>query len=99
MIVAAAALCVRADVSKFDSRIAADTAMASADGMVWIDAALKGVYEEMKSAGALDGKLHYLPCDGMLPTDGEATHDYIHPNDYGSVQMGRVFAKRMSELL
>ena len=99
MIVAAAALCVRADVSKFDSRIAADTAMASADGMVWIDAALKGVYEEMKSAGALDGKLHYLPCDGMLPTDGEATHDYIHPNDYGSVQMGCVFAKRMSELL
>lgn len=37
--VAAAALCARADVSKFDSRIAADTAMASADGMVWIDAA------------------------------------------------------------
>ena len=29
----------------------------------------------------------------------KATHDYIHPNDYGSVQMGRVFAKRMSELL
>lgn len=61
--------------------------------------ALKGVYGEMKSAGALDGKLHYLPCDGMLPTDGEATHDYIHPNDYGSMQMGRVFAKRMAELL
>ena len=37
--VAAAALCARADVSKFDSRIAADTAMASADGMVWVDAA------------------------------------------------------------
>ena len=50
-------------------------------------------------SGALDGKLHYLPCDGMLPTDGEATHDYIHPNDYGSVQMGRVFAKRIAELL
>ena len=28
-----------ADVSKFDSRIAGDTTMASADGMVWIDAA------------------------------------------------------------
>lgn len=61
--------------------------------------ALKGVYEEMKSAGALGGKLHYLPCGGMLPADGEATHDYIHPNDYGSVQMGRVFAKRIAELL
>lgn len=57
------------------------------------------MYEELESAGALDGKLHYLPCDGMLPADGEATHDYIHPNDYGSVQMGRVFAKRMAELL
>ena len=38
-IVAAAALCAIADVSKFDSRIAADTAMASTDGMVWVDAA------------------------------------------------------------
>lgn len=77
--VAAVALCAIADVSKFDSRIAADTAMAS--------------------AGALGGKLHYLSCCGMLPADGEATHDYIHPNDYGSVQMGRVFAKRIAELL
>ena len=38
-VMAATVLCARADVSKFDSRIAADTAMASADGMVWVDAA------------------------------------------------------------
>lgn len=61
--------------------------------------ALKGVYEALKSKGALDGKLHYLACDGMLPADGEATHDFVHPNDYGSIQMGRVFAKRIAEVL
>ena len=61
--------------------------------------ALKEVYESIKAAGALDGKLHYLPADGMLPTDGESTHDYVHPNDYGSISMGRVFAKRIAEVL
>ena len=61
--------------------------------------ALKEVFDKLVAEGALDGKLHYLPAEGQLPDDGEATHDYIHPNDYGSMQMGRVFAARMAEIV
>lgn len=61
--------------------------------------ALKRACEKLKADPALAGKIHYLPCTGMLPDDGEATHDYIHPNDYGCVQMGRVFAKAIAAIL
>ena len=61
--------------------------------------ALKRAYDRLKADPELAGKLHYLPCAGMLPDDGEATHDYIHPNDYGSVQMGRVFGKAIADIL
>lgn len=61
--------------------------------------AMKRAYERLKADPSLAGKLHYLPCTGMLPDDGEATHDYIHPNDYGSVQMGRVFGTAISAIL
>ena len=43
--------------------------------------------------------LHFLPAEGMLQKDGESTHDYCHPNDYGSVQMGAVFSKAVGGIL
>lgn len=60
---------------------------------------LKKVHARLKGCGALDGRLHYLAADGMLPLDGESTHDYIHPNDYGSIALGRVFAAKIREIL
>ncbi len=61
--------------------------------------AMARVYKKLKADRELADKLHYLPCDGMLPDDGEATHDYIHPNDYGSMQMGRVFYEAIAKIL
>ena len=61
--------------------------------------ALLRVYNKLKAESAFAGKLYYLPSAGMLPDDGEATHDYIHPNDYGSMQMGRVFYEAIAKIL
>jgi hypothetical protein len=64
-----------------------------------VNTALKAVYDRLASAGALDGNLSYLPCDGLLPLDGESTHDYVHPNDYGSLAMAKAFASAISKAL
>jgi len=56
----------------------------------------RAVYEELK---ATVPNLHYLPQEGLLPEDGEALDDFIHPNDYGMVWMGHVFASKIKELL
>lgn len=71
----------------------------AAGGRLGVNTALKAVYDRLASAGALDGKLSYLPCDGMLPLDGESTHDYIHPNDYGSLAMAKVFTSAIAKAL
>ena len=34
-----------------------------------------------------------------LPKEGEATFDFCHPNDWGSMQMGRVYAKAITDIL
>jgi len=56
-------------------------------------------YERLAKDKSLAAKLHYLPSDGMLPRDGESTHDYCHPNDYGAIQMGRVYAQAIGRIL
>lgn len=56
-------------------------------------------YERLVKDKSLAAKLHYLPSDGMLPRDGESTHDYCHPNDYGAIQMGRVYAQAIGRIL
>jgi len=58
--------------------------------------ALKSVYNALVKDGSLDGMLSYLPAAGMLP-GGDATHDYIHPNDSGSAAMAAVFAAAIAE--
>lgn len=45
------------------------------------------------------GNLHYLDGVKMLPKDGEATYDFCHPNDYGMMYMGRVYADAIRSIL
>ncbi len=62
--------------------------------------AMKGVYDRLRAEGsALSARLRYLSADGLVPADGEATHDHCHPNDYGSVPMGRAFARAIRAIL
>ena len=62
--------------------------------------ALKEVYDRLAAEGTtLSARLRYLPAEGLIPTDFEATHDLCHPNDYGSVPMGRAFARAIKESL
>ena len=42
---------------------------------------------------------HYLSGVGMLPIDSDCTYDHCHPNDYGFVQMGRVYAETIERIL
>ena len=65
-----------------------------------VNAAIKEIYDRQMAEGSrLAARLHYLPATGLIPTDGESTHDYVHPNDYGSVHMGKAFARAISEIL
>ena len=62
--------------------------------------ALKRVYGRLAAENSpLAARLSYLPAEGLLPRDGESTHDYCHPNDYGSMSMGMAFARRIREVL
>ena len=62
--------------------------------------ALKEVYDRLAAEkSTLSARLNYLPAAGMIQTDGESTHDYCHPNDYGSVHMGKVFARAIRNCL
>lgn len=56
------------------------------------------MYDALAKEGSLDGKLLYLPAAGML-TSGDATHDYIHPNDTGSATMAAVFTEAIAKAL
>ena len=60
----------------------------------------KGIYDKLKAEDPVQWKnLHFLSGVGMLPQDGEPTFDFCHPNDYGSMQMGRVYADKILEIL
>ena len=53
----------------------------------------RGVYDRLKAEDpAKWAKLHFISGVDMLPKEGEATFDFCHPNDWGSMQMGRVYA-------
>ena len=47
---------------------------------------------ELARDGAFPSPVFFLPPEGMLPQDGDATFDHCHPNDYG---MG-VFARHLA---
>jgi len=60
----------------------------------------KAVYDRLKAEGSpLSAKLRYLPAEGLLPPDGEGTHDACHPNDYGAMRMGERFAEAIRSAL
>ena len=60
----------------------------------------KGVYDKLKAEDPVLWKdLYFLGGVGMLPQDSEPTFDFCHPNDYGSVQMGRVYADKIKSIL
>lgn len=57
----------------------------------------KSVYDKLVAEGWKD--IHFLSGVDQLPKDGEATFDHCHPNDYGSMQMGTVFAEAIKKIL
>lgn len=60
----------------------------------------KGVFDKLKAEGGKAWeRLHFLSGVEMLPKDGEATFDFCHPNDWGSMQMGRVYADKIKAIL
>lgn len=64
------------------------------------NAIVKGVCDRLRAESEDFARtLHYLPSEGMLPQDGDATCDHCHPNDYGCMQMGRAYAQKIREIL
>lgn len=60
----------------------------------------KGVYDKLKAEDPVLWKdLYFLSGVGMLPQDSDPTFDFCHPNDYGFMQMGRVYADKILEIL
>lgn len=60
----------------------------------------RGIYEKLKKEDpAKWANLSFLGGVEQLPKDGEATFDFCHPNDWGSMQMGRVFAAAIKQAL
>lgn len=60
----------------------------------------RALYERLRQEDPVKwSRLHYLSGVGMLPADGEATHEHVHPNDYGFMRMGRVYADALASVL
>ena len=60
----------------------------------------RGVYAKLKAEDlALWKDLFFVGGVEMLPKEGEATFDFCHPNDWGSMQMGRVYAEAIKKAL
>ena len=61
--------------------------------------AMRRAYDTLKKEDpGLWRNLHYFEAKDMLPVNDEVTHDFCHPNDYGSVFMGPAYARRISEV-
>lgn len=61
------------------------------------NAALRAAYERLMKAGV--EHLHYVPSDGLLGDDDEATVDGTHPTDLGFVRMVDAFEPVLRRLL
>lgn len=48
---------------------------------------------------AFASKLFYIPPEGMIPQDGDATFDHIHPNDYGMHALAHCLAKTIKTIV
>ena len=60
----------------------------------------KSVYDKLKAEDPSGWKdLHFLSGVGQLPFDSFATHDHVHPNDYGAPFMGKAYAAAVERIL
>ncbi|MCQ2390770.1 MAG: SGNH/GDSL hydrolase family protein [Kiritimatiellae bacterium] len=58
------------------------------------------IYAKLKAEDpALWADLHYLSGVEQLPKTDECTHDHCHPNDFGFMQMGNVYADKIKSIL
>lgn len=61
---------------------------------------IRGVYDKLKVEDpALWKSLYYLEAKEMLGHDCEGTVDGCHPNDWGMMQMGRIFGAAIKDAL
>lgn len=63
--------------------------------------AMRKVYEALKAEDPVRwANLHYFGAGDMFPPDDdELTHDFCHPNDWGSKFLGPAYAKRIQDVL
>ena len=60
----------------------------------------RSVYDKLKEEDpAMWANLFFLSGVDQLPKEGEATFDFCHPNDWGSMQMGPVFAAAIKKAM
>ena len=60
----------------------------------------KGVYDKLKAEDPAKWEnLHFLSGVNQLPNDSDCTTDHCHPNDYGFMQMGPVYAQAVKKIL
>ena len=60
----------------------------------------RGVYDKLKAEDPVKwANLSFLGGVEQLPKEGEATFDFCHPNDWGAMQMGRVYAAAIRRAL
>ena len=60
----------------------------------------KGILDKLRAEAPTKwANMTFLTGVGMLPQDSECTHDHCHPNDYGAMQMSKVYAEAVSRIL
>ena len=60
----------------------------------------RSVYDKLKAEDqTLWSNLHFLSGVDMLPKTSECTHDHCHPNDFGYMHMGPVYAQTIQKIL
>ena len=59
--------------------------------------ATKEVFDELVKEGVEN--IYLIKTQELMCDDSEGTVDGLHPNDYGAMQMGRAFAKKINEIL
>ena len=59
--------------------------------------ATREVYDALVKEGVRN--LHLITTAELMCDDSEGTVDGLHPNDYGAMQIGRAFAKKIDEIL
>ncbi len=58
---------------------------------------LRGIFQEL--AVSWNGGLHYVTCEALIGTDGEATVDAVHPTDLGHLRMARILSSAAERAL